>query len=147
MKRSSTRNRGKDTQQNISNDELDKTSSNSSSIKNTPPVPVRNYSYAFDPTEIDEIDANKRDGNAKPKEPMTLKKVAIRSFTATCLAALYMTLLSAGHFYCILAVILTQVNASKLHCFERFIKTYVGFLMVNGILCQHAHRRNCTGRS
>jgi hypothetical protein len=55
--------------------------------------------------EVQKID----DSQSKPKEPLTLKKVMVRSITASFLAALYLSIVSAGHFYCILAVILTQV--------------------------------------
>jgi hypothetical protein len=48
---------------------------------------------------------------AKAKEPVTLRKVLIRSITAILLALLYFSLLMAGHFYCILAVALTQVSS------------------------------------
>jgi cation transport ATPase len=45
----------------------------------------------------------------KPKEPMSLKKVLTRSATASVMALLYLSIIYAGHFYCMLAVILTQV--------------------------------------
>lgn len=64
----------------------------------------------LDPSEIDEIDHNKREMQEKPKDPITLQKVLIRSATATALACLYMSIVNAGHFYCILAVFLTQVR-------------------------------------
>jgi hypothetical protein len=46
----------------------------------------------------------------KPKEPMSLKKVLTRSATASVMALLYLSIIYAGHFYCMLAVILTQVR-------------------------------------
>lgn len=67
----------------------------------------------LDPSEIDEIDHNKREMQEKPKDPITLQKVLIRSATATALACLYMSIVNAGHFYCILAVFLTQVRPVK----------------------------------
>lgn len=62
----------------------------------------------------DKLSSLGEDDNAKskPKEPVTLKKVFIRSATASCLALLYFSILMAGHFYCILAVALTQVSLS-----------------------------------
>lgn len=45
----------------------------------------------------------------KTKEPITLKKVISRSITASFLALLYLSIVWAGHFYCILAVALSQV--------------------------------------
>ena len=45
----------------------------------------------------------------KPKEPVTLKKVLTRTVTALFLTGLYLSLLQAGHLYCILAVVITQV--------------------------------------
>jgi phosphatidate cytidylyltransferase len=50
------------------------------------------------------------DNKEKPKEPITLKKVIVRSLTASFLALLYLSIVYAGHFYCILAVILTQTE-------------------------------------
>lgn len=64
----------------------------------------------LDNSELEEIDQNKRESQEKPKDPITLKKVLIRSATATALACLYMSIVNAGHFYCILAVALTQVS-------------------------------------
>ena len=47
---------------------------------------------------------------AKPKEPITLKKVAIRSATATVMMLSFYVILQAGHFYCILFVALIQTE-------------------------------------
>lgn len=44
------------------------------------------------------------------KEPITLKKVISRSITASFLAMLYLSIVWSGHFYCILAVILSQTE-------------------------------------
>ena len=44
------------------------------------------------------------------KEPITWKKVLSRSITASFLALLYLSIVWAGHFYCILAVIISQVS-------------------------------------
>jgi phosphatidate cytidylyltransferase len=65
---------------------------------------------ALDNSEVEEIDCNKRGMQEKPKDPITLNKILIRSATATALACLYMSIVNAGHFYCILAVALTQTQ-------------------------------------
>lgn len=49
----------------------------------------------------------------KPKEPVTLKKVLTRTVTALFLTGLYLSLLQAGHLYCILAVVITQVSCGN----------------------------------
>jgi hypothetical protein len=64
---------------------------------------------ALDNSEIEEINHNKREMQEKPKDAITLKKILIRSATAIALACLYMSIVNAGHFYCILAVAVTQV--------------------------------------
>jgi len=53
----------------------------------------------------------------KPKEPVTLKKVFTRSATAIVAFSLYLALLSAGHLYCIIAVMLVQVRIILLYLF------------------------------
>ncbi len=66
------------------------------------------------PQAIDEVTASEtEDGDsqpAKPKEPITFKKVAVRLATGTLLAIIYFSIINAGHFYCILAVAVTQVS-------------------------------------
>ena len=44
------------------------------------------------------------------KEPVTLRKVGIRAATAFTMIGLYLLMLRAGHFYCILVAILTQIE-------------------------------------
>lgn len=70
----------------------------------------------------------------KPKEPVTFKKVAIRSLTATFLALLYFSILMAGHLYCIVAVMLTQVSNSGI--------SFIVWILTNPI-CRH----NCIVKS
>jgi hypothetical protein len=55
---------------------------------------------------IELVDAVSKD---KPKEPVTFKKVLTRSTTAVVAFSLYLALLSAGHLYCIIALMLVQV--------------------------------------
>jgi response regulator of citrate/malate metabolism len=73
-----------------------------------------NSTSILDQTEIEDLSSTQQ----KPKEPITLKKVLIRSATACFLAILYMSIVNAGHFYCILAVALTQVRSS----FYRYLR-------------------------
>jgi len=80
--------------------------SQSPSGKTAPP----NEEVTTDQSEAEELSKEEPPVASAPKEPVTLKKVIIRSVTATLLAALYLSLLYSGHFYCILAVALTQVN-------------------------------------
>lgn len=61
----------------------------------------------YDSKELTESD---KPAEEKPKEPVTIKKVIIRSLTATLLASIYLSILNAGHLYCIIAVVLTQVG-------------------------------------
>ena len=66
----------------------------------------RNNSFSDnDDTTADESVAKEE----KPKEPVTLTKVLTRTITACLLTGLYLALLQAGHFYCILAVVISQV--------------------------------------
>ncbi len=44
------------------------------------------------------------------KQPITWQKMATRSITASLMAVLYLCILYAGHFYCILAVAILQVS-------------------------------------
>ena len=46
----------------------------------------------------------------KAKEPVTLRKVGIRAATAFTLIGMYLLMLQAGHFYCILVAVLTQTE-------------------------------------
>lgn len=67
---------------------------------------------------IELVDAASKD---KPKEPVTLKKVLTRSATAVVAFSLYLALLSAGHLYCIIALMLVQVlNMTFSFCFNVF---------------------------
>lgn len=62
----------------------------------------------------EEIEDMKKAANTTTKkEPTSLKKVLVRSVTASFLAMLYLSILYAGHFYCILAVAITQVRISS----------------------------------
>lgn len=45
---------------------------------------------------------------SKKKEPITLKKVMIRTIAALFMCAFYLLILKAGHFYCIMLGVLTQ---------------------------------------
>ena len=47
---------------------------------------------------------------AVKKEPVTLRKVGIRAATAFTMIGLYLLMLRAGHFYCILVAIITQIE-------------------------------------
>lgn len=52
----------------------------------------------------------KADTTSKPKEPVTLTKVLIRSATATFFFGIYLGLLQMGHLYCIISVMLVQTE-------------------------------------
>lgn len=82
---------------------------------------LRSASKSKAKAEIDSSDSqnessSEREGaseaqkTTKPKEGTTLKKVAIRSATATALMILFYAILQAGHFYCILFIILIQTE-------------------------------------
>ena len=57
--------------------------------------------------ENDEVDESVK---KKAKEPVTLNKVLTRTVTAFVLIGLYLLLLKAGHFYCILAMVAVQTE-------------------------------------
>eukprot|EP00981_Chlorochromonas_danica_P009576 scaffold2752_cov179-Ochromonas_danica.AAC.6 len=63
----------------------------------------------------------------KPKEPVTFQKVATRSITALFLALLYFSILMSGHFYCILAVALTQWHGLAYGLFASVVAPFGGF--------------------
>lgn len=47
----------------------------------------------------------------KPKEPVTLQKVFVRTATAVVCSLLYLGLLQTGHLYCIISIMLVQVQS------------------------------------
>lgn len=61
---------------------------------------------------------SKSAADAKPKEPVTIQKVLIRSATATVLALIYLGLLQTGHLYCIISVMLVQVAIATIVSFS-----------------------------
>lgn len=64
----------------------------------------RQFSYS----DISDADDEEKD---RPKaQQTTLRKVLTRTLTACVLIAFYMLVLRAGHFYCVLCVILTQIE-------------------------------------
>ena len=65
-------------------------------------------------SDIDDIDDEDELGSeisvAVKKEPVTLKKVMTRTITALVLTFLYLAMLQAGHFYCILVGVMSQAE-------------------------------------
>jgi hypothetical protein len=67
-------------------------------------------SNGFSDTDIDDDSAEEIILKALVPAPVDLKKVFIRSLTASTLALFFLGLLQAGHFYCILLGVLTQTE-------------------------------------
>ena len=59
--------------------------------------------------EESEYEAKVVPTETKPKEPVTLNKVLVRSATAAALSLFYLGLLQTGHLYCILSIVFIQV--------------------------------------
>jgi len=107
-----------------------------------PPAPPRQRGSSF--SDLDNEDDASRKNNSielvdavskdKPKEPVTLKKVLTRSTTAVVAFSLYLALLSAGHLYCIIALMLVQV----------FISFSFDLNVLNELL--HVNRLKCIER-
>ena len=96
---------------------------NTTNHEEIPPAPPRQRGSSF--SDLDNEDESRRNNSIelvdaaskdKPKEPVTLKKVLTRSATAVVAFSLYLALLSAGHLYCIIALMLVQVLILTLSC-------------------------------
>lgn len=74
----------------------------------SPKIPVKRAS-SF--SEEESEGESKVAVETKPKDPVTLQKVFVRSATATALALLYLGLLQTGHLYCILSIMIIQVGS------------------------------------
>lgn len=74
----------------------------------------------MDKRELEELKKNETPGGQDViKQPVTWQKMIIRSVTASFMAILYLCILYAGHFYCILAVAILQVCI--LHYFFKYL--------------------------
>jgi hypothetical protein len=64
----------------------------------------------MDERELDELKKNVSSESTQVKQPVTWQKMITRSITASFMALLYLAILYAGHFYCIVAVAILQVK-------------------------------------
>lgn len=62
------------------------------------------------------------DGKDKPKAPVTLQKVVVRSVTACAFMALYLGLLRMGHLYCIVSVMIVQAELYREFVNVRYVE-------------------------
>lgn len=68
------------------------------------------FDSIIDKRELEELKNNENPASQDVvKQPVTWQKMVTRSITASFMAILYLCILYAGHFYCILAVAILQV--------------------------------------
>lgn len=95
--------------------------------KTTPIKKPRPVYSDLDTEDEDQLEAKQKGSNenfakSKPKEPVTLQKIVVRSLTAMCAMTIYFILVNMGHLYAIFAIVAVQAELFREFVNVRYVE-------------------------